>query len=246
MPNTIRTGYSAKFSLAAPAMKLKTNTSGTSLVFEVTGASGASIVMLYRLSGASSWSESTPLNSPQAGNEITASNLTESETYEFLPIACSETAGRGTRSNPGNILRIVPSSGSALEKIKNQVATELEAWVPSGNIIIGTALRGKLDLGQKAALISGKRTGRERLSSGAVKSGYKISVELFYAHHDSDELENTLDSLAEETAAHFDNNASAFSGIAGYFDTAADKASHGSTGRDTGRATVTLSCLVID
>ncbi len=48
----------------------------------------------------------------------------------------------------------------------------------------------------------------ERLASGAVKSGYKISVELYYAHHDSDELENTLDSLAEEIAAHFDNNAS--------------------------------------
>ncbi|TET36711.1 MAG: hypothetical protein E3J72_08110 [Planctomycetota bacterium] len=246
MPNTIRTGYSAKFSLTAPAVKLKANTSGTSLVFEVTTASGTSMVMRYRQAGSSSWSESTPLNSPQTGDEITISGLTEGETYEFLPLATSETAGRGTRSDPGNILRIVPSSGSALEKIKSQVGAELATWVPSGNIVIGTALRGKLDLGQKAALISGKRTGREREASGTIRSKYEITIELYYSHHDAGERENVLDSLAEEIAAHFDNNSSSFSGISGYFDTAADKVSHDSPGRDIGRAIVILSCLVID
>jgi len=246
MPNTVCTGYAMAFALAAPEARFKTNATGDTLVFEAVEASGKSLVIRYRLAGAFTWSESAPLENPSSGGEITITGLAASETYEFAPVVCGESAGRGARSAPGNIIRAVPSSGSALEKILSQVAAEIETWIAAENIVVASALRGKLDFGEKAALISGRKTSRARISSGAILAKYEITAEIYYSRRDDEERKNALLRLAEEIAAHFDGNAAAFAGVAGYFDTAAERASCDEAGRDLGRVTVKLVCAVME
>lgn len=106
MPNTVRTGYSVKFALSEPVIKVNANTVGTEIDFGVTTAVGASMVIFHRLLGVTAWTANDPTNTPVVGTEIKVDNLVADSTYQFMPIGYGESDGRGTPSDPGSILQV--------------------------------------------------------------------------------------------------------------------------------------------
>ena len=231
---------------------VKTNTSGTAITFEITclptDPALDKVLVRYRLfktTGVLSWSDSDPANSPQLGDTITVSGLTEGSFYEFYPVAVDTGANE---SNPGNILRVIPSSGSTLTKVLQAIASELTSWIPAGNIQIADEFEGKFDPGSRAAIIEPASVQTQRVFNTLTWTTSTVKIHLVFGDLDLGERRQGIEGLATEIRDHFEKNLSCFSAIDGYYDTRARGLEFGSSafpktpGR-TADALVTLECI---
>ncbi len=234
-------------------MALKTNTSGTAITFKVTRLPSDpaldSVVVKYRRqksSGVLAWSSSAPLEDPEVGDTITVSDLTSGSFYEFYPVAVD---GESSESGPGNILRVIPSSGSALSKVLQAIAGELTSWVPSENIQVADSFEGKFAPGMRAALVEVESSTSERVFNTLIWITHSVKVHLVFGDLDLAGRRETIERLATEIRDHFDKNLSCFSAIDGYYDTRAHAVEFGQSnfeGRPgaTADAVVRLDCIV--
>lgn len=232
---------------------VKTNSSGTSIVFTVTRLPSDPnldhVLVRYRLfkaTGVLAWSDSQQLSDPDVGDTITVSGLTADKLYEFFPVAVDTSSNE---SNPGNILRVVPSSGSTLTKILQAVASELVNWVPAENIQIAGEFEGKFDPGSKAALVEAEATVCDRVFNTLTWVTHTVKIHLVLGDLDLAGRRSAIERLATEIRDHFEKNLSCFSAIGGYYDTRAHRIEFGSSafsdspGR-TADAVVRLDCIV--
>jgi len=108
-----------------PAVQVKTNTSGTAIVFEVTTAEGSSMRLLYRVRGTLTYSNSDVLETPAIGETITISGLTNGVSYDVVAFAYSSAAGAGTRSEPGSSLIVTTTQTSGVVAATNEYSLPL-------------------------------------------------------------------------------------------------------------------------
>ncbi len=231
---------------------VKTNASGSAVTFEIiclpSDPALDKVLVRYRLlktTGVLSWSDSQPANNPQVGDTITVPGLAEGSFYEFYPVAVDTGSNE---SNPGNILRVIPSSGSTLTKVLQAIASELTSWIPSGNIQIADEFEGKFDPGSRAAVIEPASVQTQRVFNTLTWTTSLVKIHLVFGDLDLGGRRRGIESLATEIRDHFEKNLGCFSAIEGYYDTRARAVEFGSSafpktpGR-TADAVVTLECI---
>lgn len=232
---------------------VKTNASGSAITFEITRLPDDPgldhVLVRYRLfksTGVLSWSDSDPAGDPQVGDTITVSGLTEGKLYEFFPVAVDESSNE---SAPGNILRVIPSSGSTLTKILQAIASELTNWVPAENIQIADEFEGKFDPGQRAAVVEPDTVDTQRVFNTLTWVTNSVKIHLIFGDLELSERRKNIEQLATEIHRHFEKNLSCFVAIDGYYDTRAHRIEFGSsifpkTAGQTADALIRLDCIV--
>jgi hypothetical protein len=231
---------------------VKTNASGSAITFEITRLPADpaldKVLVRYRLlktTGVLPWSDSQPAESPQPGDTITVAGLTEGSFCEFYPVAVDTGSNE---SDPGNILRVIPSSGSALTKVLQAIASELTNWIPAENIQIAEEFEGKFDPGARAAIVEPASIQTQRVFNTLTWTTCRVRIHLVFGDLDLGQRRQNIESLATEVRDHFEKNLSCFSAIDGYYDTRARAVEFGSSafpktpGR-TADAVVTLECI---
>jgi hypothetical protein len=232
---------------------VKTNSSGSAITFEITRLPSDPaldhVLVRYRVfktAGVEPWSDSQHANNPQLGDTVQVSGLSEGKLCEFYPVAVDTSSNE---SNPGNILRIVPSSGSGLTKILQAIAGELTSWVPAGNIQIAQKFEGKFDPGKRAAVVEAKSVQTRRVFNTLTWVENTVRVHLVFGDLDLSERRENIERLALEIREHFEKYLGCFSGIDGYYDTRVHAVEFGSSVFEkrpglTADAVVTLDCIV--
>jgi hypothetical protein len=232
---------------------VKTNSSGSAITFEITRLPTDPdldhVLVRYRLfksDGVLSWSDSDPANDPEVGDTITVSGLTEGKLCEFFPVAVDTSS---EESAPGNILRVIASSGSTLTKLLQAIASELTSWVPAENIQIADEFEGKFDPGRRAAIIEPDALNTQRVYNTLTWVVNTVKVHLVFGDLDLGERRKNIEKLATEVREHFDKNLSCFAAIDGYYDTRAHRIEFGSSvfpGKpgQTADAVVRLDCIL--
>jgi len=232
---------------------VKTNASGSAVTFELTRLPSDPdldhVLVRYRLfksTGVLSWSDSDPANDPDPGDTITVSGLTEGKLYEFFTVAVDTSSNE---SQPGNILRLIPSSGGTLSKILQAIESELTSWVPAGNIRIAEEFEGKFDPGMRAAVIEADSINSQRVFNTLTWVVHAVKIHLVFGDLDLSERRREIEKLATEISGHFEKNLSCFAAIDGYYDTQVHAVEFGSSvfpskPGETADAVVRLECIV--
>jgi hypothetical protein len=233
-------------------IRVKENSTGNSIVFEVTRLPQAQDLDYVRLkyrkcksSGVDAWTSSAPLYNPQVGSTITISSLTTGVLHEFFPVAVSTS---GEVSDPGNILRAIPSSSSALTKIKEAISSELANWIPAENIEINRQFQKKFAASERAALIVSRESATKRVFSTLDLLTHTVEIHLIFGDLRQSERNCEIERLAQEITSHFEKNLSCFSEIDNYYDTRCLKVEFGKSSfpespSKFADATVTLECV---
>ena len=232
---------------------VKTNASGSAITFELTRLPSDPaldhVLVRYRLfksTGVLSWSNSDPASDPDIGDTITVSGLTEGKLYEFFPVAVDTSSNE---SEPGNILRLIPSSGGTLTKILQAIESELASWVPAENIRIADRFEGKFDPGMRAAIIEPDAVAAQRVYNTLTWVVYAVKIHLVFGDLDLSGRRREIEKLATEISGHFEKNLSCFAAIGGYYDSRAHGIEFGSSAfpskpGETADALVRLECIV--
>ena len=232
---------------------VKTNFSGSAITFEITrlpADPGLDHVLVryrrFESTGVLSWSDSNPANDPEVGDTITVSGLTEGKLHEFFPVAVDASSNE---SEPGNILRVIPSSGSALTRILQAIASELSNWVPAENIRIADEFEGKFDPGRRAALVEPEAILTRRVFNTLSWVTNTVRIHLVFGDLELQERRNNIERLACEVREHFEKNLTCFASIAGYYDTRAHRIEFGASvfpraPGQTADALIRLDCRV--
>jgi hypothetical protein len=233
-------------------IRVKENSTGTSIIFEVTRLPQSQDLdyirvkyRRYKSSGVSAWTNSAPLYNPEVGDTITCSSLTSGALYEFFPVAVSIS---GDVSDPGNTLRVIPSPSSALTRIKEAICSELANWIPAENIEIGREFQKKFAATQRAALIVSTESASARVFSTLDLLTHTVEIHLVFGDLRQNERESEIERLAEEIRSHFEKNLSCFSEIGNYYDTRCPKVRFGKSlfaesPSKFADATITLECV---
>lgn len=233
-------------------VRVKENSTGASVVFEVTRIPAAQdlnhIRVKYRRcksSGVSAWASSAPLYNPAVGDTVTITSLIASLLYEFFPVAVSTS---GEVSEPGNILRVIPSDSTALTKIKEAICSELVNWIPAENIEIGREFTRKFAASERTALILSTATASERVFSTLDFLTHTVQIHLIFGDLRTSERNAEIERLTQEISSHFEENLSCFSSVENYYDTRFLKVEFGKSlfPEDPAKfadATITLQCV---
>jgi len=232
---------------------VKENTQGDGITFELTRLPSDpqldNVLVRYRLFkdfNVLSWTDSDSIESPQLGDTVTINGLTEGALYEFFPVAVDDSS---KESEPGSILRAIPSSGSTLTKIMQAIASELSNWVPEANIRIADEFEGKFDPGERAAIVEPESASSQRVFNTLSWATYTVKIHLVFGDRDLEERRKGIEGLATEVRDYFEKNSSCFGAIGGYYDTRSRGIEFGSAsfpaapGRTT-NAVVRLDCIV--
>jgi hypothetical protein len=232
---------------------VKTNSSGSSITFEITRLPSDPaldhVIVRYRYfesSGVLSWTDSDPANDPEIGDTITVSGLEDGRRCEFYPVAVDSSSNE---SDPGNILRVVASSGSRLTKILQAVASELVDWIPAENIQIAEEFEGKFDPGVRAAIVEPESVATQRIFNTLTWVAGTVKIHLVFGDLDLAGRREGIERLAGEIRSHFEKNLACFAAIDGYCDTRVGEVEFGSSvfpktpGR-TADAVIRLDCIV--
>jgi hypothetical protein len=178
---------------------VKTNASGSAITFEITRLPADpaldKVLVRYRLlktTGVLPWSDSQPAESPQPGDTITVAGLTEGSFCEFYPVAVDTGSNE---SDPGNILRVIPSSGSALTKVLQAIASELTNWIPAENIQIAEEFEGKFDPGARAAIVEPASIQTQRVFNTLTWTTCRVRIHLVFGDLDLGQRRQNIESL---------------------------------------------------